>query len=123
MRSLSPAAAMCFLRDRFHLRQIEGNAAEMRMCLRDFNAQQAGRATDVAERLELRKIELRRERLEVNSRETGHRAHELFEPRQLGVELLEHSLLAVLDFVLRLAGAQGLGQVVPKLEQPRVEHD
>src|SRR5215510_1196938 len=29
----------------------------------------------------------------------------------------------MLDFILRLAGAERLGQVIPKLEKPRVEHD
>src|SRR6266436_5470996 len=104
-------------RDRFYRRQIEGNAPQIRIRLSDFYAKQAGRATDVAKRLELRKIKLRGERLEVNTREAGHRAHELFESRQLCVKLLEHSLLAVLDFVLRPSGAQGLRQVVPELEE------
>ena len=67
-------------------------------------------------------IELVRERLEIDARQAGHRAHELFELRQLGIELLEHSFLAVLGFILRLAGAERFGQVVPELEEPRVEH-
>ena len=46
------------------------------------------------------------ERVEVGARDAGHRAHELLEPRQVGVELLEHRLLAVLDLVLRLAGLE-----------------
>ena len=71
--------------------------------LRDLDAEQPGRAADVAQRLERREVELLGERLEVDAREAGHRAHELLEPRQLGVELLEHALLAVLDLVLRLA--------------------
>src|SRR6266849_4676762 len=109
-------------RDRFYGRQIEGNAPQIRIRLSDFYAKQASRATDIAKRLELRKIKLRRERLEVNAREAGHRAHELFESRQLCVKLLEHSLQAVLDFVLRTPSAQGLRQVVPELEEPAVEH-
>ena len=88
-----------------------------------FNAKQAGRAADVAERLEFREIKFVRERLEVDAREAGHRAHELFQPGQVRVEFLEHSLLAVLDFVLRFAGAQRFGKIVPEFEEPRVEHD
>jgi len=76
----------------------------------------------VAQRLEGREIELLGKGLEVDARHTPHRAHELLEPRQLGVELLEHALLSVLDLVLRLAGAQRRGQVVPEAEQARVEH-
>ena len=120
---LQPGGGDVLLRDRFDGRQIEGDALEMRMSLRDFDAEQAGRAADVAERLEFREIKLLRERLEVDAREAGHRAHELLQPGQVRVELLEHALLAVLDLVLRLAGAQRLGQIVPELEEPRVEHD
>ena len=120
---LQPGGGDVFLRDRLDRRQIEADALEMRMSLRDFDAKQAGRAADVAERLEFREIKFVRERLEVDAREAGHRAHELFQPGQVRVEFLEHALLAVLDFVLRLAGAQRLGQVVPEFEEPRVEHD
>ena len=91
-----------FSRDGFDRRQIEADALEMRMFLRDFNAQQASRAADVAERLESRKIKFLRERLEVDAREAGHRAHELFELRQIRIELLKNPFVAVLDFVLRL---------------------
>ena len=91
-----------FFRDGFDGRQIEADALEMRMFLRDFNAQQAGRATDVAERLEFREIKFVRERLEVDSREAGHRAHELFQPGQIRVEFFKHALLTMLDLVLRL---------------------
>ena len=29
----------------------------------------------------------------------------------------------MLDLILRFSSAQGLGQVVPELEEPRIEHD
>src|SRR5262249_28893818 len=80
------------------------------------------RAAHVAERPEGLEVELPREGLEVEAREAGHRAQELLEARLLGVELLEHALAAVLDLVLRLAGAQRGGEVVPEAEQARVEH-
>ena len=50
------------------------------------------------------------------------RAEELFESRQLRVELFEHAFLPVFDLVLRLARAQGFGQVVPEFEQACIEH-
>ena len=40
-------------RDRFYRRQIERNALQIRMRLGDFDAEQAGRAADVAKCLEL----------------------------------------------------------------------
>src|SRR5438045_1490747 len=49
-----------FARNWLHGRQIEGSAVKMRMSLRGFNAEQAGRSADVAEGLEVRKVELRR---------------------------------------------------------------
>ena len=101
-RLLQPGGGDVFLRDGFDRRQIEAGAFEVRVFLRDFNAQQAGRAADVAERLEFREIKFVRERLEVDPREAGHRAHELFQPGQIRVEFFEHALLAVLDLVLRL---------------------
>ena len=56
----------------------------------DLDAQEPGRAADVAQRPEWREVELLGERLEVDARDAGHRAQELLQPRQLGVELLEH---------------------------------
>ena len=47
---------------------------------------------------------------------------QLLEPGDFGVKLLEHAFLAVLDFVLRTAGAQSLGQIVPVFEEAIVEH-
>src|SRR5437762_13498208 len=87
------------------------------------NTKQAGSAANVAKRLERREIKLIGQGLEVDARKAGHRGHELLESWRLLVKLLEHALLSVLDFVLRFAGAERLGQVVPELEQPRVEQD
>ena len=92
------------------------------MPLGDLDGEQARGAADVAQRRVAREVELLRERLEVDARQPRHRAHELLELRQLGVERLEDALLSVLRLVLRLPGAQRFGQVVPVLEQPRVEH-
>ena len=52
MRSLNPAAAMCFFAIGSTGGRSKRGALEMRMFLRDFDAEQAGRAADVAERLE-----------------------------------------------------------------------
>ena len=65
------------LSDRLDRRKIERSALEVAVFFCDFNAQQAGRATDVAEGLESREVKLGRECLEVHAREAGHRAHEL----------------------------------------------
>src|SRR2546430_15267381 len=79
MRSLSPAARNVFLGDRLDGRRVERSAVQVRMSLRDLNTQQAGRSADIAEGLELGKIELGEECFEVDAREAGHRAHELFQ--------------------------------------------
>ena len=79
-RLLQAGCGDVILRDRFNFWQVEAGAFEVRVFLRDFNAQQAGRAADVAERLEFREIKFVRERLEVDPREAGHRAHELLQP-------------------------------------------
>ena len=71
------------------------------MSPRNFNAQQAGCAADVAEGFVLREIKLLRKRLEIDAREPGHCPHELLQPRQIRVEFLKHPLLPVLDLILR----------------------
>src|SRR6476646_5687666 len=95
----------------------------MRVLLRGFYTEQACCSAYVAETLKIRKVELSSEGFEVDPREASHRPHELFESRQFLVEFLEHSLLAMLGFILRPSRAQGLGQVVPELKEARVEHD
>ncbi len=111
------------LGDGFDFAEVERGTFQVRMSFSHFNGKQAGRAPDVAKRLEFRKVTFLGKRLEVDAREAGHRAHELFQTRQVGVELLEHALLAVLDFILRAAGAKRFRQIIPELEQPGVEHD
>jgi hypothetical protein len=97
-----PGQVDMFASDRFHRRQVEGNALEMRMLLRGFDAKQASGAADVTKSIEIGKVKLGRERLEIYPREASHRAHELFESRQFFVELLEHS--AACHCVKRPAG-------------------
>src|SRR6266404_3128532 len=94
----------------------------MQMPPSSLNGEKTGRAAHVTKRLKRTEVELAREGLEIDSRKAGHRAHELLEPGQFGVKLLEHSLLAVLDFILRFSSAERLGQIVPVLEQTSVEH-
>ena len=55
---LQPDGGDVILRNGFDRWQVEAGAFEVRVFLRDFNAQQAGRAADVAERLEFRKSNL-----------------------------------------------------------------
>jgi len=52
----------------------------------------------------------------------GHPAKELLQPGRVGVELFEHSLVAVLNLILRLTGAQGFRQIVPEFEETCVQH-
>ena len=122
-RSAQPGGGDVLLRDGLDRRQIEADALDVRMPLRDFDAEQAGRAADIAERLIAREIELLGERFEVDARQAGHRAEELLELRRVGVELLEHAFLppCLISFC-GCPGAQRFRQIVPELEQPRVEH-
>src|SRR6185436_6172361 len=92
------------------------------MILRDFDAQQARGAADIAERFERSKIELRRERFEVQARQAGHGVEENLQFGRVGIELLEDALLLVPGLVLWLAGAEPFRQVVPESKQPHVEH-
>jgi len=73
-----PGGGDVLARDGRNGRQIEADAAEMRMPLRAFDAQQPGRAADVAERPKFREGKFLREQFEVHPREARHRAHELF---------------------------------------------
>lgn len=63
------------------------------------------------------------EGFEVDAREARHCAHEFFKPGDLRIELFKHSFLAVFDFVLGRAGAEGGGEIVPEFEEAVVEHD
>src|SRR2546425_12085025 len=92
------------------------------MLLRDFHAEEASSTADVAEGLEPREVEFRGEGLEVDAGETGHGIEEDLELRRVRVELLEDVSLAVLDFVLGLAGAESFRKVVPEFEQADIEH-
>src|SRR5690348_6126643 len=92
-----------FLRDRFDDRQIETGAGKMWVSLGNFNAEETRCAADIAERPEVREVEFFRERLEVDAREAGHRAHELFQPWKVRIEFLKHPLLPMLNLILRPA--------------------
>src|SRR4030095_5177176 len=88
----------------------------------DFNAEQSSCTADVAESVIAREIELLGQRFEVDPRQAGHGVEELFELRRLGIQLFEDSFFAVLCFVLRLPGTERFRQVMPELEQPRIQH-
>lgn len=95
----------------------------MRMHLGGFDAEEPGGPADVAESLERGEVEFLGEGFEVHAGDARHGAEKLFELREFCVEFLEDALLAVLGFVLGFTGAEGFGQVVPKLEQAGIEHD
>ena len=88
----------------------------------DDRRQLAGRAADVGERPVRREIELVGKGLEIGARDAGHRRHELLEPRRIGIELVEHRLAALLDLVLRLAGAERRGEIGPEGIEAAVRH-
>ena len=67
-------------------------------------------------------VELLRERLEVPREMPSIAPMNCSSRAGSRVELLEHRRAVVLDLVLRLAGPQRLGEVVPEAEQPRVQH-
>ena len=112
-----------FLGDGSDGRQVKRGARDVRLAASHFDAEQATGAADVAKGLEVREVELLREGFKIDARETGHGAHELFQAREFFVELFEHSLHAVLGFVLRLAGTESFGKIVPELEETLVQHD
>ena len=76
----------------------------------DFDAKESSGPADVTQRLMVRKVEFCGEGFEVQAREAGHRAQELFKLCGLGVESLEQPLMAVLDFVLGLAVRRASGR-------------
>ena len=70
-RSARPAAAILRSAIRVDLRQVRGDASQMRMLSRDEHREQAGGAADVAQRPVAREVELLGERLEVPGRDPG----------------------------------------------------
>ena len=54
--------------------------------------------------------------------DAGHRREELLQARRIGVERLEEARAAGLDLVLRLPGAQRLGEVPPERIEAVVRH-
>jgi hypothetical protein len=67
-------------------------------------------------------VELPRDRRGGGEAQAGHAGEELAQARGVAVERAEEVVAAVADLVLRLAGAQALGQRAPERVQPRVAH-
>src|SRR5215510_5964298 len=111
-----------FPRQRFDRPQIESDALDTWMSLRNFNAKQSCRATDITQRAVAREIEFLGQRFKVDPRKAGHCVKELLQLRRIRIELLENTFFALLGFVLRLTGSQGLRQAVPEFEEPCVQH-
>src|SRR5262245_44216748 len=94
----------------------------MGMALGDEDRELAGGAADVAQRLVAREVELLREGAEVARRDAAHGVHELLEALRVAVQLLEHPRAPMLDLVLRLPGAERLGEVPPEAVETRIRH-
>ena len=88
---------------------------------RDLDRHGALGAADVDDAAVILPGELGRDRLPGADADAGHRARELRQPLRVGVERREE-VLAALGLVLRLAGAQALGQRPPEPVQPGVRH-
>jgi hypothetical protein len=87
-----------------------------------FDAEQSSCTADIAEAAIPREIEFPGEHFEIYTRETCHSVEEALELFRVGIQFIEYVFAAVLGFVLRLPGAQRFGQIIPVLEQPRIEH-
>ena len=111
-----------FFRYGLDRRQVESDALDMRMFFGDFDAEQSSCAADIAQVAITREIEFLGERFEVDARQAGHPVEEALELFRVGIQFIEYVFAAVLGFVLRFPGAQRFGQIIPVLEQPRIEH-
>src|SRR5437763_5783516 len=94
----------------------------MRMFFGDFDAEQSSRTADIAQAAIAREIEFVGERFEVDARQAGHPVEKAFELFRVGIQFIEYVFAAVLGFVLRFPGSQRFRQIIPILEQPRIEH-
>ena len=121
-RAAMSVVADVVLEDRADLREIEADAREVRVRQRDLRGQ------DRLARCRRRRTsciparELRRDRQIGAVADAGHRLQEAAEPRRVGVQRAEHRRSAALRFVLRQAGAQRLGEMVPEAVQAVVRH-
>ena len=113
--------ANVFLEDRCDLRQVEAGALQVRVGERHLRSEVALRGSGIDERLVVLEGELRGDRLVRGLADAGHRGEEAAQSRGLGVERGEEGA-ALLHLVLRQAGVQRLGEVVPEAEQAFVRH-
>src|SRR5262245_54503422 len=92
------------------------------MSARDNAAELSRRPADVRQGSVAREVEFFREGKKVSLGNTAHGAHELLEPRWIGVELLEHRPLGMLALVLRLSRLERRRQIGPKAVEPCICH-
>ena len=117
-----PGRGNVLFRYRLYRREVETDAGDLRMFFGDFDAEQSSCTADIAEAVIAREVEFVGERFEVYTRKTCHSVEEAFELFRFGVQFIEYVFASVLGFVLRFPGAQRFRQIIPVLEQPRIEH-
>ena len=94
----------------------------MRVRQRDLDGQIALRGPDVDVGAVVLPREGARDRHVRPVTDGAHRGEELLQPRRIGVEFLEQTGPSRLDLVLRLSGAQRVGELGPERVQPGVRH-
>src|SRR6266581_1790683 len=94
----------------------------MRMFFGNFDAEQSSCTADIAQAAIAREIEFVGERFEVDARQAGHPVEKALEFFRVGIQFIEYVFAAVLGFVLWFPGPQRFRQIIPVLEQPRIEH-
>jgi hypothetical protein len=113
---------MCFFATGSTGDRSRGDALDMRMFFGDFDAEQSSCTADIAQAAIAREIEFVGQRFEVDARQAGHPVEKALELFRVGIQFIEYVFAAVLGFVLRFPGAQRFRQIIPVLEQPRIEH-
>jgi hypothetical protein len=103
-------------------RKICGSASKVRVFLGHEHRQLASCTADITEGLITREVELVGERLKIACGDSAHRIHELLEPLGPAVELGEHRRAGVFNLVLRLAGAEAVGEIAPESIKASVGH-
>ena len=111
------------LEDRRHSGKVEADAAEMRIRQRDLHGEIALRGADVDERLVVLSTGTSRAIARFAPRLRPVIApRNCFKTRRIGIERLEETRTAGLDFVLRQSRYAGLGEIAPERIEALVAH-
>ncbi len=105
--------------DRF---EVEPLAGQVRVGQGNLRGEIALRRADVDEGAVRRPRQLGRDGHVGAAAQAGHRLEELLQAGGVGVEAFEQALHTVLDFVLRQAVLERLGEIAPEAIQARVGH-